>query len=71
MELLQQLVSKQQTVRLMRVKQAAAYLAMSPGQLRALVQRGEIPKISTTENGHSPFLFDKLDLDQWIQRNKI
>jgi hypothetical protein len=46
-------------------------LSVSPATLRALCQRGEIPVIRVTENGHAPWLLDRLELDSWIERSKI
>ena len=57
--------------RLLRLKPAAAYLSISPGLLRALVQRGEIPVIKITESGHAPWLLDRHELDNWIERTKV
>ena len=54
--------------RLMRTKDAAAYLAMSPWQLRNLTQSGEIPVVQFTDR--SPFLFDVKDLDRFIEQHK-
>jgi hypothetical protein len=39
--------------------------------LRTIVQRGELPIIKLAENGHSPWLIDRADLDGWIERSKI
>ena len=41
---------------------------MSAGNLRALVQRGELPVIKDEE--HGPWLVDIRDLDLWIERQK-
>ena len=56
--------------RLLRIAEAAEYLHLSPWTLRGLVQRGELPIIKLVENGHSPWLFDIRDLDDWITRTK-
>ena len=56
------------TPRVMKTRQAARYLGVSAWKLRNLVQSGEIPCI--LGDGTSPWLFDKLDLDAWIQRRK-
>ncbi len=56
--------------RLLRLKPAAQYLSVSPGTLRAIVQHGELPIIKLAENGHSPWLLDMRDLDDWIERTK-
>jgi excisionase family DNA binding protein len=55
--------------RLVRVKQAAAYLAISPWKLRNLVQQGLIPYIEDG-GGTSPWRFDIRDLDEYIERNR-
>lgn len=56
--------------RLMRLKEGAQYLSMSPGSLRSIVQRGELPIIKLGDTGHSPWLIDVRDLDSWIERSK-
>ncbi len=56
--------------RLLRLRPASEYLSVSPATLRALCQRGEIPVIRLTENGHAPWLLDRADLDGWIERVK-
>jgi excisionase family DNA binding protein len=57
--------------RLLRLKPAAEYLSVSPGTLRGIVQRGEMPIIKLAETGHSPLLIDRVELDSWIERSKI
>jgi hypothetical protein len=57
------------TRRLLRLKEAAIYVALSPGSLRRLVQAGELPVIVLAE-GHSPWLLDVNDLNDWIDRSK-
>jgi excisionase family DNA binding protein len=57
--------------RLLRLRPASEYLSVSPATLRALCQRGEIPVIRITENGHAPWLLDRMELDAWIERSKI
>jgi hypothetical protein len=59
------------TRRLLRLRPASEYLSVSPATLRGLCQRGEIPLIRLTENGHAPWLNDRADLDGWIERTKI
>ena len=59
------------TRRLLRLKPAAEYLSVSPGTLRTIVQRGELPIIKLAENGHSPWLIDRAELDAWIERSKV
>jgi excisionase family DNA binding protein len=55
--------------RLLRVKDAAEYLSMSPWKLRALIQAGELLIIKTSD-GNSPWLIDQRDLDAWIESRK-
>jgi excisionase family DNA binding protein len=54
--------------RLLRLKDAAAYLSLSPGKLRAVVQKGELPIVRYGEN--APWLLDVRDLDLWVDRHK-
>jgi excisionase family DNA binding protein len=54
--------------RLMRVKAAAEYLAISVWTLRAIVQRGDLPVV--TPGANAPWLLDVEDLNRWIERNK-
>ena len=54
--------------RLVRTKEAAIYLGMSPGKLRLLTQSGELLVIQHDER--SPFLYDVRDLDDYIEKNK-
>lgn len=55
--------------RLVKIKQAAAYLAISPWKLRNLVQQGKISYIEDG-GGTSPWRFDIRDLDEYIERNR-
>jgi len=57
------------TPRILKTKQAARYLGVSAWKLRNLVQAGEIPYIPG--EGTSPWLFDKQDLDNWVERRKL
>ena len=57
--------------RLLRLKDAANYISMSPWKLRALVQRGEIPIVKNGEGAASVWLLDMKDLDEWIRRTKV
>jgi excisionase family DNA binding protein len=59
------------TRRLLRLKPAAEYLSVSPGALRTLVQRGELPIIKLAENSRGPWLLDVRDLDNWVERTKV
>ena len=54
--------------RLLRTKQAALYLGMSPGKLRRLTQCGELPIVQHDER--SPWLYDLHDLDSHIDKSK-
>jgi hypothetical protein len=58
------------TRRLLRLKAAAEYLSISPGALRGLCQRGEIPVIRLNDGLHVPWLLDARDLDSWVERSK-
>ena len=57
-------------VRLLRTKDAAKYLSMSPWTLRRMVERGELPFISSGDNS-SAWRFDIRDLDRWIEQHRI
>ncbi len=54
--------------RLLRTREAAHYLGMSPGKLRKLTQSGELPIVQHDE--HSPWLYDLRDLDAHIEKTK-
>jgi excisionase family DNA binding protein len=54
--------------RLLRVKEAAIYVSLSPWRLRKLVQDGHLPLVKYADN--APWLLDVQDLDGWVQRNK-
>ena len=56
------------TKRLLRTKQAAAYLAISEWKPRILIQDGSVPFIQYRDGG--PFLLDLLDLDAYIEKRK-
>jgi excisionase family DNA binding protein len=56
------------TNRLLRLREAAEYLSLSPWKMRNLIQSAELPIIQTGAN--APWLLDRLDLDQWIERKK-
>lgn len=56
--------------RLLRTKEAARYLGMSPWSLRQEVNKGELHFVSSGENTSS-WKFDVGDLDAWIERHKI
>lgn len=54
--------------RLLRTKQAAQYLGVSAWKIRQLAQIGKIPIVQLEEN--SPWLFDRKDLDAFIETNR-
>jgi excisionase family DNA binding protein len=54
--------------RLLRTRQAAEYLGVSPWTLRRLVQDGRIPVVQVGEG--SPWLVDLSDLDRFIAEHK-
>ena len=56
------------TRRLLRTKQAAAYLSVSEWKLRRLIQSAIFPIVQDQEGG--PFLLDVRDLDAYVERNK-
>ncbi len=56
------------TRRLLRTKEAAVYLGMSPGKLRRLTQCGELAIIQ--HDDCSPWLYDIHDLDSHIEKSK-
>jgi excisionase family DNA binding protein len=56
--------------RLLRVGEAARYLRLSPGSVRALIQRGELPVVRPSNGNHAPWLIDVKDCDAWIERSK-
>ena len=56
------------TRRLLRTKQAAEYLNVSPWKLRRLIAHGQLPVVQAEEG--APFLLDIRDLDGYVDRNK-
>jgi excisionase family DNA binding protein len=55
--------------RLLKVKEAAQYLSISPWSLRKLVQAQELPIVRLQERG--PWLLDLRDLDRFIEGRKM
>lgn len=57
--------------RLLRTREAAAYLGYSAWQIRKLVQDGELPIVQCS-NGESSrhWRIDLLDLDRFIERHR-
>ena len=70
--LLAKLVSKERMNqrRLLRLKEAACYISVSPWKLRGLIQNGEIPIVRNSEGAGGVWLLDIKDLDDWISRTK-
>jgi excisionase family DNA binding protein len=70
--LLKQFLTKEResSRRLLRLKEAAHYISVSPWKLRVLVQSGEIPVLRNGEGAAGVWLVDRMDLDQWINRTK-
>jgi excisionase family DNA binding protein len=56
------------TKRLLRVRDAAQYLSVSPWKLRRLVQDGRLPVVQAGEGG--AWRIDVRDLDTFIEQNK-
>ena len=61
-------VSSQSVKRLLRLKDAAVYLSLSPWKLRRLVWERRLPVVQDCEG--SPFLFDQRDLDSYVETHK-
>ena len=53
--------------RLLSIKDAAAYLSARVWAIRQLVRNREIPYVPVGRG----FKIDKIDLDRWIERQKI
>jgi excisionase family DNA binding protein len=56
--------------RLLRLKDAALYLSVSPGKLRTIIQNGELSVIKVGD-GTAPWLIDITEIDKWIDRQKV
>lgn len=54
--------------RLLRLREAAQYLSISPWKLRHIIQSGQLPIVQCNEN--APWLLDVRDLDGWVECNK-
>jgi hypothetical protein len=70
--LLGKLVSKERSDphRLLRLKEAAGYISVSPWKLRGLIQKGEIAIVKNRNGVGGVWLLDIRDLDDWINRSK-
>ena len=53
--------------RLLRIKQAAAYLSLGVGTVRKMVNDRVIPHVPEGNK----FLIDRFDLDRWIEKAKV
>jgi len=58
------------TRRLLRTRQAAEYLGMSPWSLRRMVEHRELLYVSAGDHT-SAWRFDIHDLDRWIEEHKL
>jgi excisionase family DNA binding protein len=56
--------------RLLRTRDAAAYLGFSPWQIRKLVQDGELPIVQCDGENSRHWRIDVYDLDMFIERHK-
>lgn len=54
--------------RLLRIREAAVYLSISPWKLRRLVQDGLIPVVQDRDGG--PWRVDLRDLDRYVEQHK-
>lgn len=61
-------ISTARSKRLLRTREAAEYLSLSPWKVRRLIQDGRLPVVQDGEG--APFLLDVRDLDEYIERNK-
>jgi excisionase family DNA binding protein len=57
--------------RLLRLKEAASYISVSPWKLRGMIQGGEIPVVRNGDGAGGVWLLDTKDLDEWINRTKV
>ena len=56
--------------RLLRTKEAASYLSVSPWKLRAFVHEGTLPHIQMDADDGS-WRFDVADLDKFISNRRV
>jgi excisionase family DNA binding protein len=61
---------RKESCRLLRLKDSAAYLSISPWKLRGLIQSGEIPVVRNGDGAAGVWLLDRSDLDDWVSRTK-
>jgi hypothetical protein len=56
--------------RVLRLKQAALYLSVSPRCIRTLIQSGDLPLVKLAESDRGPWLVDVADLNALVERRK-
>lgn len=56
--------------RLLRTAQAAKYLGCGTKQIRKLTLQGILPFVQLQPGANSPFLYDRADLDRFIESRK-
>jgi len=61
---------EQPAPRLLRAKEAAAYLNVSTRTLWSLSNMGKIPTIRFGTGGRHSVRYDRRDLDEWIEANR-
>jgi len=59
------------TARLLNVRNAAVYLGVPVGTLRRWAHNRQIPFVKSGEGRSSTVLFDRVDLDAWIEAHKV
>jgi hypothetical protein len=71
--LLHELVARERPKpqRLLRLSEGAHFLHISVGQLRGLIQRGEIDVVRQSNGSRIPWLVDLEDLNRWIEKAKV
>jgi excisionase family DNA binding protein len=53
-------------VRLLTLRQLAAYLGQAPDTVRKRAKRGEIPALKVGFGPRSPYRFDPQEIDRWM-----
>jgi hypothetical protein len=56
--------------RLFTIGEAGVYLGRSPYSVRGLIWRQELPVVKPRDRDSRKMWLDKVDLDQWITKNK-
>ncbi len=57
--------------RLVNLKEAANFLGLSKHSIRRKAHLGDIPYVKSGKGLRYRMLFDLLDLEKWVDRNKI